>query len=358
MSRPDASEQVLARQVLQAYRQRRPLMICGGGSKLFYGRCSPPDLERLDTTIHCGVVDYAPDELVITVKAGTPLLELQQTLARQGQMLGFEPPLFGPSATIGGAVASGLAGCGRAYRGGVRDFILGVKILSGRGDIMRFGGQVMKNVAGFDLSRLMAGAMGTLGVLLEVSLRVLPLPESELTLLVPHADANSATRWMNWVARRALPVSATAWFDGATRVRLSGTTASVHSTMQQLNGQPDDDGEAFWQHVNNHTLGLFQTPVPLIRVLLATDSPVLLHRSPLLVDWGGAQRWLTDQSDMAAIKTEIESAGGEWSRFRGGDRSGEVFPVPAPAVMRLQKNLKAAFDPVGILNPGRMYREL
>lgn len=351
----DLTETLQAR-VRQAFEAGEPLAIAGGGSKHFFGRevIGRP----LQVAGNTGVVSYDPAELVITARAGITLAELESTLKEKGQMLGFEPPRFGNAATLGGAVASGLSGPRRPYSGAVRDFMLGVRIVNGKGEVLRFGGQVMKNVAGFDLSRLMAGAMGTLGVLLEVSLRVLPLPESERTLMFEIADIDSAVRRMNQWAAQPLPLSAALWEEGGLlRVRLSGSDAALAAAMDKMGGELDAEGGAIWPALREQTMPFFKLEAGdmLWRLSVPPASPTLQLPGRLLVDWGGAQRWLISDAPGEAIREAVEIVGGHAMRFRGGDRGGAVFQ-PLPGLLGgLHERLKRAFDPAGVLNPGRLY---
>jgi glycolate oxidase FAD binding subunit len=330
------------------------LEIVGGGSKHFYGRAAQG--RRLEVAAHRGVIEYEPTELVFTARGATPLAELEALLAEHGQMLGFEPPHFGAAATLGGTLACGLSGPRRPYAGALRDFVLGVTLLTGRGEVLRFGGKVMKNVAGYDLSRLMAGAMGTLGIVLEVSMKVLPLPPDEVTL-ARHANAEEALRLMNEWAARPLPLSA-ACFDGdLLYVRLAGATSAVRAAREQLGGEALPDGPGYWEKLREHRHGFFTGDQPLWRLSVPPGQPPLALRGKWLLDWGGAQRWLRTEEPAARIRAVAAEAGGHAMLFRGGDRTGEVFHPLAPAVMALHRNLKAAFDPKGILNPGRMWQE-
>ncbi len=362
-------EQDLQQRVLEAKRRARPLNIVGGNSKSFYGREAGGADLALEVAAHEGVIHYDPAELVITARAGTRIVDLEELLALQNQMLGFEPPQFTRAATLGGAVAAGLAGPRRPYSGAgaVRDFVLGVKILNGGGDVMRFGGEVMKNVAGFDISRLMAGAMGTLGVLLEVSLRVVPQPQAEKTLVLEQPDPVDAIALFNRLAGRPLPLSAAAWRDGETRIRLSASAAGVKSAAKIIGGEEDSDaagaaGRKFWQQLRDHQLPFFLHEQPLLRASLPPAAALTLPPGAMqFLDWGGAQRWITGPVDadlMRSLRRAVAEHGGHVTRFRHADRRGEVFQPLAPVLQILHLRLKRAFDPGGILNPGRLYGDL
>jgi glycolate oxidase FAD binding subunit len=345
------TEEELVDTVREAHARGDALRIRGGDTKTFYGRIALGG--PVSTAGHTGIVAYEPTELVITACAGTPLAELEAVLARERQMLAFEPPWFGSGATLGGTVACGLSGPRRPYTGSVRDFVLGVKCINGVGEVLRFGGQVMKNVAGFDVSRLMAGALGTLGLLLEVSLKVLPRPDVELTLERPATEAQ-AIAWFNQWAGQPLPLSAACYFDGRLRVRLSGAASAVVATRERIGGDAVPEDAAFWRGLREHTLPFFTDERPLWRLSLRPATPPVAEFAAI-IDWGGAQRWVKSESPADEVMTIARRHGGHASLFRGGDRDGEVFtPLPS-ALDAIHRRLKAAFDPKGILNPGRMY---
>ena len=347
--------QVLQQSVTAARANGTPLQIVGGGTKAFYGRA--PEGERLSLAGHVGIISYEPTELVVTARSGTRLADIEAVLAANGQMLAFEPPHFGPAATLGGCVASGLSGPRRPYGGAVRDHVLGLRLLNGKGEVLRFGGEVMKNVAGYDVSRLMAGAMGTLGVLLEVSLKVLPRPAVELTLRQP-GTVGQAIESMNRWAGRPLPLSATA-FDGEhLHVRLSGTESGVRAARSQIGGEPAADGDSFWQRLREQRHAFFESSLPLWRLSVPPATAPLDLPGKFLVDWGGAQRWLLGDAPPALVRATAVKAGGHATLFRGGDRMGEVFQPLAPGIAALHRNLKAAFDPDGLFNRGRLYADL
>jgi glycolate dehydrogenase FAD-binding subunit len=349
----DASA-ALAESVLRAAAEGTPVDIIGGGSKSFLGRITQS--EPLEVSAHRGVIAYEPTELVITARADTRLAEIEALLERSGQMLAFEPPHFGAAATLGGTVASALSGPRRPYMGAVRDFVLGVKLLSGEGRTLTFGGQVMKNVAGYDVSRLMVGAMGTLGILLEVSLKVLPVPAGNATLVFA-MDAAAAIAQMNAWAGRPLPLSGAYHENNRLYVRLSGTRGGVAQAMALLGGE-EADGATRWQDLREHALEHFDTELPLWRLSVPPATPPLSLPGDTLVDWGGALRWLKSDAPGEEIRAAVASVGGHATLFRNGDRRGEVYHPLAPALFGLHKRLKASFDPGGILNRGRMYADL
>ncbi len=341
--------------VRRAASARTVLRIRGGDTKAFYGRAN--DGTGLELGAHRGIVSYEPTELVINARTGTRLVELEAALAEQGQWLPFEPPHFGDGATLGGSVACGLSGPARPYTGAIRDFVLGITCINGRGERLAFGGQVMKNVAGYDVSRLMTGAMGTLGVLLEVSLKVLPRPEHELTLALS-VDASTAIATMTAWAAQPLPISASCYDGELLRVRLSGTESGVRSARAKIGGDEVGNGAAFWLQLREHRLPFFAQGEALWRLSVrpATRAPTLDGK--WLIDWGGAQRWLITELPAEAVRQEASGAGGHATLFRGGDHSGEVFHPLSPTLRILHRRLKEAFDPERIFNPGRLYSDL
>lgn len=334
-------------QVKQASANDTPLVICGGGSKSFYGNHCEGD--RLDVSAHRGIIDYDPAELVITLRGGCLLKDVEALLAENNQMLGFEPPSFSEQATIAGTVAAAMAGPRRAYAGGVRDFILGVKLLDGRGDVLNFGGRVIKNVAGFDVARLTVGAMGTLGIILEVSLRVIPRFESELTLGFDHDSAEAHLRWINELAGRPLPLSASMWYQGRSLIRLSGTQQGIESAVRTLGG---DREEPVWQALKEQTHDFFKNQKQLNRISLPPTIELSLQQDQL-IEWGGAQRWI-GECDVGRIRERLSSRRGCLTLFRGPQREQVMQPV-SDAAMVLHRNLKSRFDPARIFNRNRLF---
>ncbi len=342
----------LCERIAAAAAARTPLRIRGGGSKDFYG--GEPRGEPLDLSPYRGVVAYEPKELVLTVRAGTPLAEVEEVLAQERQMLPFEPPHYGAGSTIGGTVATGLSGPRRAYAGAVRDFVLGARIVNGKGEDLSFGGRVIKNVAGYDVSRLMAGAMGTLGVLLDLSFKVLPRPAAQATLAF-ELDEDAAIRQANRWAGQPLPLSATAWQAGVLRVRLSGAEAALRAARAKMGGDEIADSDDFWSELRDHRHAFFSPGRPLWRLSVPQTAPALELPHGQLIEWGGGLRWVSGELDARAIRATVEKAGGHATLFRGGDKAAGAFHPLAPALWKIHQRLKQAFDPAGILNPGRLY---
>jgi glycolate oxidase FAD binding subunit len=342
------SLEALRDRIREAAARKAPLRLRGGGSKDFYGNA--PRGELLDTRAYAGIVSYEPTELVMTARCGTPLLEIEEALGDKGQCLPFEPPHFG-AATFGGCVAAGLSGPRRAAAGALRDFVLGVKLVDGRGRALVFGGQVMKNVAGYDLSRLAAGSLGTLGLIAEASLKVLPVPACELSLVLELSEA-SALEAMNRWASQPLPISATAWHSGILRVRLSGSEPAVRAAAESLGGTRLAHGE-FWRDVREHRHAFFSGSETLWRLAVPSDRPPL-GSGDTLIEWGGGLRWVRSGN----AREIAAKAGGHATLFRSGDARQGVFAPLDAVTLGLHRRLKAAFDPAGILNPGRMYAEL
>ena len=341
-------------QILAAGAGAGALRLRGGGSKDWYGQ--PPAGRILDTRPYAGIVDYEPTELVITARCGTPLAEIEAALAARNQMLAFEPPHFGTKATVGGTLACALSGPRRANAGALRDFVLGAVLMDGHGEVLTFGGQVMKNVAGYDVSRLLAGSLGTLGLVLQVSLKVLPLPFRETTIRFAMSEIAALARLNEW-AGQPLPISASCWHDGVLTLRLSGAEAAVNAALHRLQGDDVADGAAFWRALREQTHGFFDC-ASLWRLSLPPACSALILKGEQLIEWGGAQRWLKVEADLdmaANIRKAVAAVGGHATLFRGGDKSIGVFHPLAPAVARIHQRLKLAFDPAGIFNPGRMY---
>jgi len=342
-------------QIQDAAASRTALAIRGGGSKDFYGRTIQG--ETLAVGDYSGIIDYTPSELVISARAGTALADLESQLNEQGQMLPFEPPHFGAGATLGGTIACGLSGPRRPYAGAARDFVLGINCISGKGEYLRFGGQVMKNVAGYDLSRMLTGSLGTLAVLLDIHLKVLPQPEISTTIRQP-CNLTDALQRMNLWAAKPVPLSGGCYMDDHLYLRLSGTARGVQAAVEKLGGDKVDSSETFWQDLREQRLDFFSGDTPLWRLSVPPASAPLDLDGAWLVDWGGALRWLKSRLPASTIRAAVASVGGHATLFRGGDRDGDVFQPLPPALLALHQRLKQSLDPAGILNPGRMYPAL
>ncbi|MBA3598201.1 MAG: glycolate oxidase subunit GlcE [Methylibium sp.] len=368
--RPDAALNALVEQVRAAQATGTALEIRGHGSKAFYG--GPITGEPLDIGALAGISSYEPTELVVTARAGTPIDELEAALAEQGQCLPFEPPRFAGSAngsgTVGGLVAAGLAGPPRASSGGVRDYVLGATLLNGRAEVLSFGGQVMKNVAGYDISRMLAGSLGLLGVILEVSLKVLPVQPATATLRFELTEA-AALRQLNAWGGQPLPINASAWWDGMLLIRLRGARAAVDAAMTRLGGERIEDALAtpFWEGLRDHGDEFFArarqaidsgSGAALWRLSVPQTAAPLDVAGEQLIEWGGAQRWWCTAAGAAAVREAAQRAGGHATLFRGGDKTAGVFaPLTAP-LARIHRELKREFDPAGLFNRGRLYPDL
>ncbi len=354
--------EALVERVRAAASAQTPLRIVGGDSKGFYGR--PVAGDTLALSGHYGVLHYDPAELVLTARSGTRLTDVEALLARHGQQLPFEPPSFGPTATLGGTVAAGLAGPARIARGPVRDFVLGARLLTGDGRVLKFGGEVMKNVAGYDVSRLLAGSLGILGVVLEVSLKVLPVARGTRTV-TRNIDAQGAIDLLLAAGQRGLPITGSFWQAGELSVRLEGSASSLDAVSRTFGGDVMEPqaGTSLWTSVRDQTHPYFASARPLWRLSLpATAAGAALVRADRVAfEWNGTQAWLGG-GERQAIEQLTRTAGGQATLFRRDDAdtdgAGEVFaPLPAP-LFELHRAVKRVFDPAGMLNPGRMYADL
>jgi glycolate oxidase FAD binding subunit len=360
----DPALQILIDKVEAARAAGTPLRIRGGGTKDFYGE--PPQGEVLDTTVLEGISSYEPTELVVTARCGTSLATLEAALAEKNQYLPFEPPHFGPGATVGGMVAAGLSGPPRAAVGAVRDYVLGATLLNGRAEVLSFGGQVMKNVAGYDVSRLLAGSLGTLGVILEVSLKVLPLAPATATVRFELAQISAMQKINEW-SGLPLPINASAWWDGMLVVRLRGALAAVQSALAALGGDVIEPTQAitFWRGLRNQTDEYFEKARAAVahggalwRISVPPTAPPLAVSGEQLIEWGGAQRWLCTALPAALVRDAATLAGGHATLFMSNDKSAGAFaPLRAP-LDRIHRELKKSFDPQGVFNPGRLYPDL
>jgi len=340
--------------IRSAAERQTAIRIRGGGSKDFYGGVLKGEI--LDTKHYSGIVDYECSELVMTARAGTPLAEIEAAINERGQMLAFEPPHFG-NATLGGCIAAGLSGPRRAAAGAARDYVLGVRMIDGRGNDLRFGGRVMKNVAGYDVSRLMTGSLGTLGLILEVSLKVLPRPPAEMTLRFDLPE-DKAIEMLNQWAGRPLPISASAYVEGVASLRLSGAQSAVEAVSKKLGGERIGNEEAirFWTGIREQTHEFF-SGAPLWRLSVKSTTAPLKVPGAQLIEWGGSLRWLKSETDAKTIRDAAAAAGGHATLFRANDKTAGVFHPLSPALLKIHRRLKQNFDPAGILNIGRLYAE-
>ena len=391
----------LREQVSEAAQQRHTILIEGGGTKNFYGnhvldRNDKAALNSIDkaslisndkvalSTIDSrvpqttnnsvalklsalrGIINYQPTELVVTAWAGTPLQEVIDTLAASKQMLAFDPPAFGAQATLGGCIAAGLAGPGRYTGGPVKDYVLGTHLLTASGSILKFGGEVMKNVAGYDVSRLLVGSMGMFGPLTQLSVKVAPLPQEVCTLEFALDETSALALCHSWRAQ-PLPVSATAWqategTSGCLRVRLAGAGAALKTARQKMGGQalPEAQALEYWAALREQKLAFFATPT-VWRLAVAPGTPAL-NLGPTLTEWGGGQRWIASALDATAVRRVAEQAGGHATLFRhSGDQTMPdqgVFHPLSDGVLAVVKRLKQEFDPQGLFNPSRLVHGL
>ena len=357
----DGSVQRFAETIRAAAARNSPLLLRGGGTKDFYGQVLQGEV--LDTRTCTGITAYDPSELVITARCGTRLAEIEAVMSEKKQMLAFEPPHFGSETSLGGMVAAGLSGPRRQAAGALRDFVLGVKIMDGRGDALSFGGQVMKNVAGYDVSRLIAGSLGTLGLILEASLKALPVPVTVATVKLELPE-DKAIETLNKWGGKPLPISASAWTGGELGLRLSGAGAAVKAARGKIGGGLIDAAQAehFWAGIREQTDPFFGSPVenaaPLWRISVPSTTPPLKLNGEQLIEWGGALRWLFSHADARTIREAARRAGGHATLFRGGDKSAGVFQPLSPVLMKIHRELKRELDPHGIFNRGRMYPDL
>ena len=359
MKTPNMQEVVkrYADRIRAAAAENKPLRLRGLAVEILGAAAAQGEV--FDTRDYAGIVAYEPTELVITARCGTPLAEMEAVLAERGQCLAFEPPHFGAGATVGGMLAAGLSGPRRQAAGAVRDFVLGVRMLDGRGDDLSFGGQVMKNVAGYDVSRPMAGSLGTLGLILEVSLKVPPLPFAEATLRL-ELPQDKAIEMLNHWGGKPMPISASAWTGDVLTLRLSGAASAVEAAREIIGGETVQAEQArrFWLGIREQTDAFFSTDKPLWRMSLPSVAAPLAFPGEQLIEWGGSLRWLACNADARTIRDAAAQAGGHATLFRATDKSAGVFTPLQPALARIHRHLKQAFDPAGIFNPGRMYPEL
>jgi len=354
-----------AERIRKSAQSGQSLQIEGHGSKRFYGQPAGAG-QILSTATYAGVVDYDPTELVMVVKCGTPITEVEAVLGQARQMLAFEPPRFGGRGTVGGMVATGLSGPRRLSAGAVKDFVLGLTVLDAQATPLRYGGTVMKNVAGYDVSRLHTGALGTLGLIVDVSLKVLPQPTAQATLLFEMSAQESIDRVNAW-GSQPLPISASSWQNGQLHVRLSGAQAAIEHARKTLGGQVLIDAQAdqFWRDLRDQTPAFFSVDAAspdthLWRLSVPTVTP---HLQSLLgeqwIEWGGGLRWLKSDQAADTIRAAARHAGGHATLYRAAHQaaltSHGAFAELSPALMKIHHRLKKELDPQRLFNPGRMF---
>ncbi|VAW98859.1 Glycolate dehydrogenase, FAD-binding subunit GlcE [hydrothermal vent metagenome] len=356
----------LTSKIQQAVHAQQALNIVAGNSKAFYGRTI--DCKNLNISTHSGIINYEPSELVMTVRSGTKLTEINLELNKNNQMLAFEPPQFNANTTIGGSIACGLSGSRRPFFGSARDFILGCRIINGKGENLRFGGEVIKNVAGYDASRLMTGALGTLGVILDVSIKVLPKPESELTL-VQTLSTEAALKLMLHLKRQAFPISGLCFYSNHLFIRLSGSKKTLDKTQAIIGGELltntfiESELSFSWQQLDNHSLDFFNTNKNLWRISVKPNTPALNIKDDCIYGWAGAERWITSDKDNKTMLELASKAKGHATLFRVTNENtnktnNTKFQPLSTSLLTLHKELKKSFDPYNILNPGKLYSEI
>ncbi len=355
--------QKLCEEVKAAGARQHTLRIRGGNTRAFYGNPWPASepADWLDTAEHRGIVNYEPSELVLTARAGTPLAEIEATLDDQHQMLAFEPPRFGAAGTFGGCIATGLSGPRRMAAGRAADFVLGTRMLDARGAVLHFGGEVMKNVAGYDVSRLLAGSLGVLGVLVEISVKVVPKPRSEVTLVLACDEVEALRHCLAWRSR-PIPVSGTAWEDdggGRLTVRISGNASALRAARAKIGGEElaAEQAATFWASLRHQGHPFFARR-PLWRVVLPPKAPALAL-GPTLAEWGGGLRWLGGAHDATALRARVATLGGSACLYRrdGGADSVPAFQPLPDGILTIHRRLKHELDPAGIFNRGRLLAE-
>jgi glycolate oxidase FAD binding subunit len=344
----------IASKIQDAFKQKQALQIKSGNTKHFYGRNI--QAETLSVANHTDIIEYEPSELYITARSGTSLIEIEQAVADQNQILPCEPPHFGTTATLGGMVACGLAGPRRVNAGNVRDCILGTEILNGKGELLRFGGKVMKNVAGYDVSRLMCGALGTLGVLMSVSLRLLPKPSCEQTIAIA-VDSDTAINKMNQWASTPMPISATFYDGNELYIRLSSSATAVKACKKIIDGHQIEENDIFWNSIKEQTHDFFNSDIPLWRISVPPNTETLNIPGVSVMEWNGALRWYKSDANENTIRSEAERVSGHANLFRGNVTQQVFHPLTEPS-MKLHKKIKLVLDPASILNPAKMFAEL
>ena len=353
----DISKQ-LQQTIADAFQHRQRLQIIGNNTRAFYGRDTRNEkTKELHVADHNGILDYQPSELTITARAGTPVKEIIDALAEHNQMLAFEPPTFANRATFGGCVATALAGPRRPWTGSVRDFVIGTRILTGDAREIRLGGKVMKNVAGYDLFRPMAGSLGTLGLMLDITVKLLPLPEQEISFIIPSDYENMRYLLRQW-SRSSLPLSAASFYQGSLSIRLSGSASAIDDAMNKLPADRKEIANDYWLALNEQQLDFFDDDSPLYRLIVPANAVYDTFSGECLTDWGGAQRWVKTSLSFDQVQSHAAELGGSATLYRHGKKDEEAFcPLPE-SLFELHKRIKKAMDPAALLNPGRLYRNL
>jgi len=347
----------LLEQINSAFNDKTPLKISAGNSKTFYG--NHVDGEIISTTEHTGIIEYQPSELVVTVRSGTLLSELEAELRSNKQMLAFEPPQHSENTTIGGVIACGLSGPRRAACGAARDFVLGTTIINGKAQKCRFGGQVMKNVAGYDASRLMAGAQGTLGVLLDISLKVLPVNETEVSLKLEIEMNESGKLIQQWI-KQGLPVTASCFLKDTLYIRLGSTHSAVKRSRDIINKDFDSEeiDNNFWLLIKNQKHEFFNNTDKLWRCSHQTTTKLYENSEDQLHEWNGALRWIHSDNDLYTLAEEQNGHAQRYPLANSSKTMTDIFHPLPPGILKIHKRLKQSFDPDNILNPGRLYTDL
>ncbi|MEM8844521.1 MAG: glycolate oxidase subunit GlcE [Pseudomonadota bacterium] len=338
--------------IKQALNSKQPLLIQGGDSKSFYGNSISADI--LSVKQHTGVIDYEPSELYVTARCGTPLREIEAMLAEHNQIFPFEPPSFGDDATLGGTVACGFSGPRRPYASSIRDCVLGTHIINGKGEYLKFGGQVMKNVAGYDVSRAMCGAMGTLGIITQVSLKLIPQPESELTLMLEYKP-EQALNIMHQYMQTDFPITATYFENNILYIRAAGIEKTIKKIKQIIGGNELQDSQNFWVSVKEHQREFFNSDLNLWKCNVPVNSPDLAVEGDYVMEWNGGLRWYSTNDGNEKLIAATKSVRGNATLFKSTSKPNDCFTQPTGALKKLHSNLKTAFDPENILNPGRLY---
>ncbi len=343
----------IASQVMDAYQKRHPFCIQTGGTKYFYGRKIQG--ERLSLQNLNGIIEYEPSELFITAYSGTLIHEIEQTIDQQNQMLPFEPPHFGPQATLGGMIATGLSGPRRISCGAIRDSILGVEIINGKGEVLQFGGKVMKNVAGYDVSRLMCGALGTLGILISITLRLIPKPACERTVVIP-LNIKDVIEKMTSIANSTMPISATFYDGDYLYIRLAGSLSTIKTCSSKIGGEQIDEHQRFWENIKEHKHEFFKTDLPLWRISVPPYTAPLEVPGSYVMEWNGGLRWYATDTSAEEIRSKVTNTAGHACLFKGNTTK-QIFHPLSNTELSIHRRLKQAFDPASILNPGKMYAE-